>query len=289
MASGGWITLASAVVAAVALVVSGFAYRLQHESQGRTDEDQLNDLIEKIQQGLASLASLNQPQGAFAFEATASGNATTLTGLQGHAIEAKKLIEQSGIEPDWFQCMILAYAFTQAWDYAGALYYWERAVEVSNPEHQAHLHKPQHQAHIRSLLARAEFYYNRGRKGGQKDDWQLARDDYDAALRELLKDPDGQGPDLAAQQATSIRVSQAGFELNTGDDAFAIGFIADAFVYAKSIVVPWRRMIALQYTDGFVGMLQRKVLPPRDLFTPVAAELSRRKVKIEEFPVGASR
>lgn len=281
MGSGELIALGSAVVAAVALAVSGFAYRLQREAQGRTDEQQLNDLIQKLQDGLASF---NRPQGSFTFEAYAT-NATALAGLHGHAIAAKKLIERSGIEPDWFQSMVLAYAFTQAWDAASAIDYWERAVEVSKPEHQVPGRKPHYQAYFHSLTARAEFYYNRGRKKGQQDDLQLARDDYETVVRELLKDPDGQGPDLARQQAASVLVYQAGFELNmAGDDARAIANISEAFVQANSVVVPWRRHKALESTASFVSMLQQQMLQPRDLLTPIAAELARREVDIDKFP-----
>ena len=282
MGSGDWLALGSAIVAAVALMVSGYTYRLQRKTEGRTAEQELNDLIEKLQDGLTSL---NRPQGSFTFETYAVENAAALAGLHGHAIEAEKLLGRSGIEPDWFQSMILAYAFTQAWDPAGAIDYWKRAVEVSKPEHQPPGHKKQYAAYIRSLSARAEFYYNRGQKNDQRDDWQLARDDYGTALRELLRDPDRQGPDLAKQLATSILVYQAGLELNmVGDDAMAITFIGEAFVQADSIIVPWRRLKALEYAGNFVSLLQQKVLPPRDLLTPVATELSRRKVEIDKFP-----
>lgn len=281
MGSGELIALGSAIVAAVALAVSGLAYRLQRETQGRTDEQQLNDLIEKLQDGVASI---NRPKGSFTFEAYAT-NAAALAGLHGHAIAAKKLIERSGIEPDWFQSMVLAYAFTMAWDAASAIDYWERAVEVSKPEHQLPGHKPHYQAYFHSLTSRAEFYYNRGRKNGQQDDWQLARDDYETVRRELLKDPDEQGPDLARQQAASMLVYQAGFELNmVGDDAKAIAIISDAFVQANSIVVPWRRQKALESTASFVSMLPQQMLQPRDLLTPITAELARQKVDIDKFP-----
>jgi tetratricopeptide (TPR) repeat protein len=281
MGSGELIALGSAVVAAVALAVSGFAYRLQREAQGRTDEQQLNDLIEKLQDGLASF---NRPQGSFTIEAYAT-NATALVGLHGHAIAARKLIERSGIEPDWFQSMVLAVAFTQAWDVASAIDYWGRAVEVSKPEHQAPGHKPHYQAYFRSLAARAEFYYNRGRKNGRQDDWQLARDDYETVVRELLKDPDGQGLDQSRQQAASVLVYQAGFELNmVGDDARAIACISEAFVQANSVVVPWRRHRALESIASFVSILQQQMLQPRDLLTPIVAELARREVDIDKFP-----
>lgn len=64
----------------------------------------------------------------------------------------------------------------------------------------------------------------------------------------------------------------------------AIFFIGEAFVQANSITVPWRRLKALEYAGSFVSLLQQKVLPPRDLLTPVAAELSRRKVETDKFP-----
>jgi tetratricopeptide (TPR) repeat protein len=282
MGSGDWVALGSAIVATVALLVSGYTYRLQQKTESRTAEQELNDLIEKLQDGLASL---NRPQGSIAFETYAVENAATLAGLYGHAIEAVKLLERSGIEPDWFQSMILAYAFTQAWDPAGAIDYWKRAVEVSKPEHQPPGHKKQYAAYIRSLTSRAEFYYNRGRKNGEGDDWQLARRDYETAVRELLRDPDGQGPDLAKQLATSILVYQAGLEFNmVGDDTKAITFIGEAFFLADSIIVPWRKLKALEYAVNYVSMLQHKVQPPRDLLKPVADELSRRKVEIDKFP-----
>jgi hypothetical protein len=80
-------------------------------------------------------------------------------------------------------------------------------------------------------------------------------------------------------------VYQAGFELNmVGDDAKAIAIISDAFVQANSIVVPWRRQKALESTASFVSMLPQQMLQPRDLLTPITAELARQKVDIDKFP-----
>jgi len=287
MASGDWIALGSAIVAAVALVVAGLAYSQQRVTQRRTDEQQLNDLIEKLEK---SLADVSRPRGTMAFETYATENAAKLAGLLGQAIEAKKLIDRSGIHPDWFQCMVLAYAFTQAWDPASAIGYWQRAVEISSPEHQEADRKPDHQAYIHSLVARAEFYYNRGLKNGAEggeDDWQSARDDYDAALELLLADPDKQGPDPAMQQAATFRAYQAGFEFNmVGDDAKGVSLIGEAFTYADAIAVEWRRLTALQNVGDCIGMFQGRLIRQRDLITPIAAELKRRKVDAARLPAG---
>jgi len=285
MASGDWIALGSAIVAVVALAVAGLAYRQQRVTQRRTDEQQLNDLIEKLQDGLAGVS---RPQGTMAFEAYATENAAKLAGLLGQAIEAKELIHGSGIRPNWFQSMVLAYSFSQAWDPAAAIEYWKNAVDVSKPEHQEAGRKPDYQAYIHSLAARAEFYYNRGLKNGTdggKDDWQRARDDYDAALKLLLNDPDKQGPDLSRQQAASFLVGQAGFELSmVADKAKAVNLIADAFGQADSIAVEWRRVTALQNIGDCIVMMQGRLTPKPDLVTPVAAELNRRQVDISRFP-----
>ena len=80
-------------------------------------------------------------------------------------------------------------------------------------------------------------------------------------------------------------VYQAGFELNlVGDDARAIANIGEAFVQANSIVVPWRRHRALEATANLVSLVQQQMLQPRDLRTPIAAELARREVGIDKFP-----
>ena len=80
-------------------------------------------------------------------------------------------------------------------------------------------------------------------------------------------------------------VYQAGFELNmVGDDARAIANISEAFVQADSVVVPWRRHRALESTASFMSMHQQQMLQPRDLRTPIVAELARREVDIDKFP-----
>jgi tetratricopeptide (TPR) repeat protein len=285
MASGDWVALGSAIVAAVALVVSGLAYRQQRVTQRRTDEQQLNDLIEKLEKGLADVS---RPQGTMAFETYATENAAKLTSLLGQAVQAKELIDRSGIRPDWFQSMVLAYAFSEAWDLPGAIDYWKRAVEISKPEQQEADREPDHQPYIRSLAARAEFYYNRGLKNGTdggEGDWTMARDDYDAALKLLLADPDKQGPDLSRQQAASLLVYQAGLELNmVGDDAKGVGLIGEAFTQADKIAVEWRRLTTLQNLGDCVVMFQGKLIRKRDLITPVAEELKRRQVDVARLP-----
>jgi hypothetical protein len=82
-----------------------------------------------------------------------------------------------------------------------------------------------------------------------------------------------------------VLVYQAGLELNmVGDDARAIANISEAFVQANSVVVPWRRHKALESAASFVSILQQQMLQPRDLLTPIAAELARREVDIDKFP-----
>ena len=214
-------------------------------------------------------------------------NAAKLARLHGQAIEARKLIDRAGILPDWFQSMVLASAFTQAWDPAGAFDFLKQAVEVSKPENQEANRKPGYQAHIHSLMALAEFYYIRGLKNDTEDDWKNARDGYRAARKMLLGDHERQGQDLARQQAASMLVYQAKLELAVvGDDAeaAAVGHIAEAFIQANSIGVEWRRLKTLEDVTSFVGQLQSKALPPRNVVTSAAAELTRRGVKVDDFP-----
>jgi hypothetical protein len=267
MSSQDWIALGSVVIAAIAFVFSGLAYRLERRGQGTGHEQQLNDLLEKIQ---GDLAGLNQYQSAPTLETYAASNATMIA-LQSRALAARKLARRAEIELDWFQSMILAYAFTQVWDTKGAIEYWEQAVKVA---------RTHHQAHVRSLTARAEFYYNRG----LDDDWELARADFGNALSELRRDPERQGPDLAAQQVATMLVYQAGFEVETGDDPRVIALIADAFEAANAITVPWRRRKALEFVGGLTLMLQQKAVPPRNLLHPVAEKLSAREMGPDKFP-----
>lgn len=267
MSSGDSIALVSVIVAVIAFVVSGLAYRLQRRGQGTSDEQQLNDLLEKIQ---GDLAGLNQDQSAPTLETYAASTAT-IVALQSRALAARRLAERAEIELNWMQSMILAYAFTQVWDTKGALQYWERAVKVAETHHLAY---------VRSLAARGEFYYNRG----LGDDWELARKDYGDAVSELRRDPERQGADLAAQQMASVLVYQAGYEVETGDDNRVTALIADAFQAANEITVQWRRRKALEYVGGYALMLQQKAVPPRDLLRPVAAELAARGMGPDKFP-----
>jgi hypothetical protein len=237
MASGDWIALGAAIVATVASVVAVIAYRLQVRTQATSDEQQLNELIEKIQGGLANLDKLSSAITLDSF--AASG--VTLTSLRGQALEAKKLIGRASIEPDWFQNMILGYAFTQVWEPKAAKTYWDDAVSSTSGGEA-------HQAHVSSLEARANFFYSRG----LKDDWQNARKDFKNARGELLKDPEGQGPDLAAEQVALMFLRQATFELKAEGETAAAALGADAFLAANSIGAQWRKRHALKAIGNLV-------------------------------------
>jgi hypothetical protein len=275
--SGDWIALGSVLVSIVAFALASVAYRQQKRvsaaaaaaadrAQATTDEQNLNDLIEKIQEGLAKIS---QAETTFKLEGFAAEN-SALAALQGQALEARRLARRPGIELDWFQNMALAYAFSQVWDPAGAIEFWDRAVDGARTS----------QAHIRSLAARAEFYYNRG----LGNDFDLARKDYGAALDELEADADGQGPDLVAQQAAGLLLTQAGFEFNIGNDEMAVGLAAGALLKANGIGVTWRRLRALDRAGYLLQDLQNRVIPAREILRPVAAELGRRGIGPDEFP-----
>ena len=277
MSSGDLISLGSLLVAVFAFTVSYYTYNVQKRTQVSTEEQNLNvrqqnldDLIEKIQSVLATVA---QPQTTFKLESFAAEN-TALTALQGQALEARRLARHPGITLDWFQNMVLAYAFTQTWDPASAKDFWDGAVTGAKTP----------QARIRSLTARAEFYYNRGLNDDGCNDWQAARADYRTALEELRRDPDGQGLDLVAQQAAGMELYQAGFEFNVGNDSMAIRLVADAFGDANSVSAPWRKLAALDRLGSLVQAMENQVIPPRKVLPLVAAELSRRGARVGSFP-----
>jgi hypothetical protein len=271
--SANLISLGSLVVAIVAFVVSYFAYRVQKRSQVSTDEQNLNDLIEKIESSLATVA---QPQASFSLESFAAQNAALAT-LQGQALEARSLasrLAKDGIELDWFQNMVIAFAFTQAWDPAGAEDFWEGAVNSATTT----------QAHIRSLTARAQFYYSRGLNDDGHNDWHDARVHWQAALDELRSDRDRQGADLVAEQAAFMKFQQAGFEYNTGDESKAVSLVADAFSEANSVSAPGRKLAALERLGSLVQAMGNQMILPPNVVSMVADELSRRGVDPETFP-----
>lgn len=267
MASGDWIALAAAIFAGLSGAAAVIAYRLQRRTQATSDEQQVNDLIEKMQKGLGSLdTSRTMTLKTFA------ANNVALVSLRGQALEARKVIGRAGIAPDWFQNMILAYAFSQTWDPAGAGPYWDDAVAVA-------LASGDHPAHVNSLVARAQFYYNRG----LGSDWDLARRDFKAAMDELLEDPDRQGHDLAAQQAAMLCLQQAAFELDAEGETAAAGLIAQAFTTANTIGAQWRRRLVLKGLVDLVRELQHTAGAP-DLLSHVATELSRAAPGLKAFP-----
>ncbi|HTX85371.1 MAG TPA: hypothetical protein VME44_24560 [Streptosporangiaceae bacterium] len=277
MSAADLISLGSLVVAIVAFVVSYLAYRVQQRTQDSTEEqnlnelrEKLNDLIERIQSSLATMA---QPQTTFKLDTVVSESAA-LTALQGQALEARRLARLPGITLDWFQNMVLAYALSQAWDPASAEEFWVGAVTAATTS----------QARIRSLTARAEFYYMRGLNGDGHNDWRDARADYRAALAELRRDPDGQGPDLVAQQAAFMELQQAFSEFKVGNDSMAVGLVADAFVDANSVTAPWRKISGLDRLGGLAQAMENLVIPPREVMPDVAAELSRRGISPDTFP-----
>jgi hypothetical protein len=269
MASGDWIALGAAIAAIVASVVAIIAYRLQRRSQAMSDENQLNELIEKIQGGLGNLDKLSS---AITIEDFAASG-VALTGLRGQALEAKKLIKRADIKPDWFQNMILGYAFTQAWDPKAAFTYWDDAVSATSGG-------DAHQAHVSSLEARANFYYTRG----LKDDWKNAHKDFNEARDELLKDPEGQGRDLALEQIALMFLRQASLELKAEGETAAAALAANAFLKANSIGTQWRKRHALKVIGKLMLELQQKEGVP-GLLGKVAAELSQPGgVGLDKFP-----
>lgn len=267
MASGDWIALAAAIFACISGAAAVIAYRLQRRTQATSDEQQVNDLIEKMETALGSLdTSRTMTLKTFA------ANNVALTTLRGQALEARKVIDRAGIAPDWFQNMILAYAFSQTWDLASASPYWDDAVAVA-------LASGNHPAHVSSLVARAHFYYNRG----LSSDWDLARRDFKTAMDDVLEDPDRQGHDLAAQQAAMLCLQQAGFELDAQGETAAAGLIAQAFTTANTIGARWRQRMMLKTLGDLVREQQLTSGSP-DLLSHVATELSRAAPGLKAFP-----
>ena len=264
MASGDWIALGAAIAALVACMVAIIAYRLQRRTQAMSDENQLNELIEKIQGGLANLDKLSS---AITIEDFAASG-VALTGLRGQALEAKKLIERADITPDWFQNMILGYAFTQAWDPKAAFTYWDAAVSATSGG-------DAHQAYVSSLEARANFFYARG----LNDDWEKAHKDFDDARGELLKDPEGQGRDLALEQIALTFLRQASLELKAKVRTHS-GTCCEHNRRANSIGTQWRKRHALKVIGNLVLELQQKEAVP-GLLGKVSAKLSQLGVGLD--------
>jgi hypothetical protein len=266
MSATDWIALVGVVVSVVAFAIAARAYQLQKRSQGTSDEGQLNDLVEKIQDRLAGMGgSLEVTMKSF------SADNAALAGVQGLALEARKLSERAGIEPDWFQSMVLATAFGQVWDLAGAAPYLRRAVDIAKT----------HQSRIRSLTSRAMFYYMRG----QDADLELARQDFKTARDELRKDPDQQGPDLATEQAAALRLAQAECELMMEHRARAVDLVVDAFLEANTLHAAWRRKRAVGLALAFV--LEQQIVPTHELLPSVRAALLDRDARPDSFPDNA--
>jgi tetratricopeptide (TPR) repeat protein len=272
MASAEWIALGGFLAAVVAFFVSLRAYQLQRRTQSINDQTKFDDLIQKIQENLGKLSQSQGDLGSYPTPGGYTATNTTLIGLLGLALEARRLARRAGLQPDWFQSMVLAYAFSQVWDTASAIEYWTRMVDVADT----------HQSHIRSLVSRAAFYYNRG----LADDWDLARQDFDTAVKELEEDPDSQGPAMVKEQVAYQRAQQAGLELMIGATDRAVTYYADSFQVSNAIAVSWRK----QRTLATVGMLvlQQQVVPPKDLLKLIGDELQRRRVVLAEFPAATA-
>jgi hypothetical protein len=192
-----------------------------------------------------------------------------MVSLLGLGLEARRLARQAKLEPDWFQSMILAYAFTQVWDTATASEYWTRMVRLADT----------HQSRIRSLVSRADFYYNRG----LADDWDRGRQDFDAAVKVLEEDPDSQGAALVKEQVASLRVRQGGMELMIGATDRAVACDADAFQLSNAIDVSWRKQRSLT-TAAMLVSQQQQHAAGQDLFNLIGDELRRRDVVLAELP-----
>ena len=123
MSAGDWISFGRALVALAALGIAARSYQLSKTTQESDDVKQFGDLVQKTQDALAKLPQTTT----FDTESYAT-NGATLAAIQVYALDAHQLVVDQKVKPNSFDSVVLAFAFTQLWDGATAITYWNGAL-----------------------------------------------------------------------------------------------------------------------------------------------------------------
>jgi hypothetical protein len=264
MSSSDWVALGGLIVSCFAFAVSLVAYRLQQRTARSDSEKELSDQIAAIQSQLSELAP--GPSGSESSEAdtiaalakTSNVNAAVQTAL----LRAGSLIESAGLNPDWYQNLVLATAAVWIGDPVTAGPYAQNAVTLARqPADRGWSAEAGSIAQMMSLRVRAMFYFNRG----WPDDVQAARDDFREARQIVQRSQQGLGPYITVGQLVELYLREADFELRAGHWAEVEALTAEACREWLPVKAPAVRQFIGTMIASFAG--SQRLIPVSKLLT----------------------
>jgi len=231
MSSSDWVALGSLIVSCFAFVVSYVGYKLQQKTAKSDNEKELADQIAAIQDKLAEPNQVAQPTFLAGAQTQAdSQNAiakatSTNAALQMLVLRVGNLIESTGVQPDWYQNLVLASAAVRIGDQVMAEPYVKAAADLAaRPGERGWSAETAATAQMLSLQVRANFFYNRGEPG----DVEAARTDLEQARQRVRNLRHQQGPNMTAARLAEFYVREADFELDLGHEEPAADRMANA-------------------------------------------------------------
>lgn len=227
MSSSDWVSLAGVIVACFAFAASLVAYQLQKRTARSDNEKELAAQIDAIQTQLAELTtgpSASEPSDADTMAALAK-TSNVSAAVQTALLRAGSLIKSAGLNPDWYQNLVLATAAVWIGDPITAGPYADNAVGLARkPADHGWTAEAGSIAQMMSLRVRAMFYFNRGWPA----DVEAARADFREARQIVQSSGQGLGPYVTAGQLVELYLREADFELRAGHPDEAAALMAEA-------------------------------------------------------------
>ncbi|MGD0609481.1 MAG: hypothetical protein ABSA53_38650 [Streptosporangiaceae bacterium] len=273
MDTSSWIALVSAVVAALAAVVSSRSLRLQHRQAATSIRQEFDDLVRQL--WLALGKSFGDAESSRLSASEASRAADSAGGeIQTMALRADEILHPDPGEgrklrrhrrfwhiwrasderphPSWFDAGVLATSFAEVWDLERARTYWDLAVKLAaGPDA-----REAAMAQVLTLRELGAFYYIDSTDSGLT----RARDAFNKAVNILQ--PEVHGSDRAYYQNAATLFMQAQLEDGLDNTELASRCICKAWELNANIKIFWRRQQAKYYIASFVASVKSDTSDP---------------------------
>jgi len=273
MDTSSWIALVSALIAALAALVSGRSLRLQRGQAATSVRQEFDDLVRQL--WLALGKSFGEAANSRPGVSEASRAADSAVGeIQTMALRADEILHPDTKDdrelrwhrrlwhiwrspderphPSWFDAGVLATSFAEVWDLERARTYWDLAVRLaSGPDT-----KEAAMAQVLTLRELGAFYYIDSTDSGLRK----ARDAFNKAVNILQ--PEAHGTDRAYYQNATTLFMQAQLEDSLDNTELASQCICKAWELGANIKVFWRRQQARYDIASFVATLQSDTSDP---------------------------
>jgi len=273
MDTSSWIALVSAVVAALAALVSGRSLRLQRRQSATGIRQEFDNLVHQL--WLALGKSFGEAANSRLGASEASRAADSAGGeIQTMALRADEILHLDTKDdrellwhqrlwhilrppderprPSWFDAGVLATSFAEVWDLERARAYWDLAVRLATGPDT----KEAAMAQVLTLRELGAFYYIDSTDSGLR----MARDAFNKAVNILQ--PEVHGTDRAYYQKTMTLFMQAQLEDSLGNTELASQSLCKAWEFSASIKVSWRRQQAKSDIASFVANVKSDTSDP---------------------------